>query len=392
MRLPTRPLRFPRREHNRFELLPQGVRYLPAMIEAIDSAHSQVALEFYWIATGRVSSRFIRALIRAAGRGVRVQVLIDDYGGSNLDAIDRRRLTGNGVALARYNPLRLRLGWGNLVRDHRKLLLVDNRVAFVGGTGLSDEFDGAGGWRENMLRIEGECVSDWWRLFRQTWTRCSSDHCPLPAALPTGTTPGRVLAGGAGPWRDEILTEAFDNIRRARERVWLATPYFLPPVRLRRALARARRHGCDVRLLLPDPAHCDVPAVQSAGRRYYDWLLRRGVRVFEYHDRILHEKVLLTDTRVTLGSCNFDRWGDRWNLEANQAVESADLAAFVHTMLTNDFARCREITPAERARMSFRERLAERFWGWLDGIAARATQHRLMHLERKSRKSEEQDS
>lgn len=391
MRLPIRPLRFPRRERNRFELLPQGVQYLPAMIEAIDAAHSQVALEFYWIATGRVSSQFIRALIRAAGRGVRTLVLIDDYGSSNLDAIDRRRLTGNGIVLARYNPLRLRLGWGNLVRDHRKLLLVDDRVAFVGGTGLSDEFDGAAGWRENMLRIEGECVADWWHLFHQVWSRCSTVHCPQPTARPAGTTSGRVLAGGAGPWRDEILIEAFENIRRARDRVWLATPYFLPPARLRRALARARRHGCDVRLLLPDPAHCDVPAVQRAGRRYYDRLLRRGVRVFEYHDRILHQKVLLADAHVMLGSCNFDRWGDRWNLEANQAAESADLAALVRAMLADDFTHCREITAAERARMSLRERLTERFWGWLDGIAARATQRRLMRLERKSRESEERN-
>ncbi len=361
------------------------------MLEAIDSARSEIALEFYWIATGGVSNRFIRALAAAAERGVRVRVLIDDYGSSDLDTIDRRRLTGSGVALGRYNPLRLRLGWGNLVRDHRKLLLVDDRFAFVGGTGLSDEFDGAAGWRENMLRIEGECVADWWRLFHQVWARCSAVPCPQPVARPAGATPGRVLAGGAGPWRDEILAEAYGDIRRARDRVWLATPYFLPPVRLRRMLARARRHGCDVRLLLPDPEHCDVPAVQSAGRRYYDWLLRRGVRVFEYHHRILHQKVLLADTHVMLGSCNFDRWGQRWNLEANQAAESRDLAARVQAMLADDFTHCREITPTEREHMTLRERLRERFWGWLDGIAARATQRRQMRLERKSRESMERD-
>lgn len=388
MRFPLQPHRFPWRTRNRFELLQQGRRYLPAMLEAIETARSQVALEFYWTATGRVSNRFIRALTAAADRGVRVRVLIDDYGGSDLDAIDRRRLIDNGVVLARYNPLRLRLGWGNLIRDHRKLLLVDERVAFVGGTGLADEFDGEAGWRENMLRIEGECVADWWRLFRQVWGRCSMVDCPVPAAQPSGTTPGRVLAGGPGPWRDDILAAALDGIRRARERVWLVTPYFLPPVKLRRELARACRRGCDVRLLLPDAAHCDVPAVHSAGRRYYDWLLKRGIRIFEYHDRILHQKVLLADAHVSLGSSNLDRWGLRWNLEANQAVDSPALAAETQRMLIGDFAHCREITPFERARLSLRERLEERFWGWLDGLAARATQRRLVRLERTSRRED----
>ena len=164
MHIPRRPLRFPWRERNRFELLPQGTSYFPAMLNAIDSARSQVALEFYWFETGAVGNRFIRALARAAARDVRVMMLLDDYGGSDLDAIDRRRLTDAGVHLVRFNPLRVRLGWGNLLRDHRKLLLVDDRVAFVGGTGIADVFDGAYAWRDNMLRIEGECVADWWQL------------------------------------------------------------------------------------------------------------------------------------------------------------------------------------------------------------------------------------
>lgn len=384
MHIPRRPLRFPWRERNRVELLAQGTRYLPAMLEAIDQAHSQVALEFYWFETGRVGNRFIRALSRAAARGVRVMLLVDDYGGSRLDAIDRRRLANAGVHLVRFNPLRMRLGWGNLVRDHRKLLLVDDRVAFVGGSGIADVFDGESGWRENMLRVEGECVADWWRLFRQVWLRGSALACPLPATRPAGPVPGRVVAGGGGLWR-AIFGAAIGDIRRARERVWLATPYFLPPVKMRRELARARRRGCDVRLLLPDAAHCDVPAVQAAGRRYYDWLLRRRIRVFEFHDRVLHQKMLLADARVTLGSCNFDRWGLRWNLEANQTVESPELAAQAAAVLTEDFAHCHEITQAERERLSLWQRLTERFWGWIDGIAARAAQRRLMRGARSSR-------
>ncbi|MDX1609360.1 MAG: phospholipase D-like domain-containing protein [Halofilum sp. (in: g-proteobacteria)] len=385
MRIPGRPPTFPWRERNRFELLPQGSRYLPAMLQAIEDARAQVALEAYWFASGAVADRFVQALADAARRGVRVLLLIDDYGSSDLESSDRRRLTSAGVVLARFNPLRVRLGWGNLVRDHRKLLLVDDRLAFVGGAGLADPFDGADGWRENMLRIEGECVADWWALFHRVWRRWSEVECPQPAARPAGGTRGRALAGGPGPWRP-VLAAALADIARARERVWLVTPYFLPPMKLRRALARARRRGCDVRLLLPDAAHCDVPAVQAAGRRYYDWLLRRSIRVFEYGDRMLHQKVLLTDGRATLGSCNFDRWGLRWNLEANQALQGGPIVDAVAGMLAADFERCREVTFAEYERRSWSERLREAFWSWVDAAAARAAQRRLVHEERISRR------
>ena len=384
MRTPRRPLRFPWRDRNRFELLVQGTRYFPAMLEAIDAARSQVALEFYWVATGRIANQFVRALARASRRGVRVRMLVDDYGGSDLDAIDRRRLAEAGVELVRFNPLRVRIGWGNLVRDHRKLLLVDDQFAFVGGSGIADPFDGDDGWRDNMLRIEGECVGDWWQLFAQVWLRSCGRESATPATPPAGEAPGRVVGGGAGPWR-AVLAAAVADIRRARERVWLVTPYFLPPMRLRRELTRARRRGCDVRLLLPDAEHCDVPAVQAAGRRYYDRLLRRRIRVFEYHERVLHQKVLLADTRVTIGSSNFDRWGLRWNLEANQSADSMELAQSVAAVLADDFSHCREITLAERAHLSWWQRLVERFWGWLEGAAARAAQRRLVHDERRSR-------
>lgn len=383
MRKPEKPQRFPRRDANEFEVLSQGTHYFPAMIAAIDQASDRVALEMYWVASGPLAERFIRALACAADRGVRVFVLLDDYGCSDFDAMDRGRLTQAGIHLALFNPLGLRVGWGNFIRDHRKLLLVDDDIAFVGGAGLSEPFDGDDGWRENMLRIRGECVADWWRLFARVWNRWSDIDCPSPAVVPAGSWSGRILAGS--PIRRPVLAAAIRDIRRARRRVWLATPYFLPPVKLRRALARARRRGCDVRLIVPDEAHCDLPAVQVAGRRYYDWLLRRGIRVFEYHERVTHQKVLLADGCVTIGSCNYDRWGLRWNLEASQAIESSDHAHAVGRMLEDDLAGCREITPADRERRTLRQRIAEWFWGVVDAATVSFNHARLIRRERASR-------
>jgi phosphatidylserine/phosphatidylglycerophosphate/cardiolipin synthase-like enzyme len=354
------------------------------MIAAIDQARERIALEMYWVASGPLAERFIRALASAADRGVRVFVLLDDYGCSDLDTMDRRRLAQAGIHVILFNPLQLHIGWGNFIRDHRKLLLVDDDLAFVGGAGLADAFDGKGGWRENMLRIRGECVADWWRLFARVWNRWSAVDCPSTGVVRAGSDAGRILPGSP-IWRP-VLAAAIRDIRSARRRVWLATPYFLPPVKLRRALARAQRRGCDVRLIVPDEAHCDVPAVQVAGRRYYDWLLRRGIRVFEYHQRVTHQKVLLADERVTIGSCNYDRWGLRWNLEASQGIESTDHASAVGRMLEDDLAGSREITLADRERRTLRQRIAEWFWGVVDAALVSINHARRIRRERASRK------
>ncbi|MFW5969217.1 MAG: phospholipase D-like domain-containing protein [Halofilum sp. (in: g-proteobacteria)] len=377
------PVAGPWRTCNRFRLFTQGNRFFPAMLEAIAGARERVALEIYWIETGMIAGRFIDALIEATGRGVETFVLIDDFGSSELAVRDRRRLTAAGVHLARYNPLRFRLGWGNLARDHRKILLIDDRYAFVGGAGISDEFDRADGWRENMLRIEGECVADWWALFAGNW-QCWSDYaCTPPRSRRAGNMPGRVVAGPGRLGRRPIERAAVRDITRARRRVWLATPYFLPPIRLRQALVRARRGGADVRLLIPAAQSCDLPAVQAAGQRWYEWFLQRGVRIFEYRERVTHQKVLLADERVLIGSANFDRWGLRWHLEANQAVHSRVVAEHTAGMLKDDFAVACELQLADWRQRSFLARLRERFWGRLEALGARiAYRQRVVQVAR----------
>lgn len=353
------------------------------MLEAIASAREQIALEIYWIETGAIARRFIDALSEAAGRGVEVFMLIDDFGSSELDTSDRRRLTAAGVHLARYNPLRFRLGWGNLARDHRKLLLIDDRYAFVGGAGISDEFDGADGWRENMLRIEGECVTDWWTLFASNWQHWSERACTLPRSLPAGEMRGRVVAGPGRVGRRPLEHTAIRDINRACRRVWLVTPYFLPPVRLRQALVRAARRGADVRLLIPSSDNCDLPAVQAAGQRWYEWFLGRGVRIFEYRARVSHQKILLADERVLIGSANFDRWGLRWHLEADQALQSRIVAERTARMLDGDFALARELRLEDWRRRSFIARLRERFWARIEALAARVAHgRRIVHVTR----------
>ena len=339
------------------------------MLEAISRARHSVWLETYLAESGQVTSQFIRAL-----RGVQVRVMLDDFGSRGLSHVDRAALNQPGIRLHFYNPLDFGRLRRNLFRDHRKLLVVDGEMAFTGGWGLTDGFgpDNPRPWRETGLRIQGPNVSDWARLFATNWGSCTGEALSLPPApepLAEGR-PGRLAVALGRPYTG-IKRHLLGRIRRCRQRVWLSTGYFVPPWKLRRALARAARRGCDVRLLLPGP-RTDHPGVRFAGRRHYARLLRAGVRIFEYQPRILHQKVVLSDDWLSLGSSNLDRWNFRWNLEANQEVDAADFAAEVERMLTDDLQQSLEIQLEDWLRRPRLERLREYLYGLIDQLSERA--------------------
>jgi phosphatidylserine/phosphatidylglycerophosphate/cardiolipin synthase-like enzyme len=381
-RRPKPKYRFPWRPGNRFRLLVDGDRFYAAMLGSIAAAQRFVLLEMYLFESGKVADRFIAALVGAAARGVRVCLLLDGFGALGLDKKDRQRLVAGGVELVVYNPLRTRSGHGNLFRDHRKLLLIDGVVAFTGGAGIADEFDPGlhpdRHWHETMLEIRGPVVCDWQILFTEIWNRWSDRPLQLPPLSPLAERDGqrgRVVAQGRFPGRSEVMRSHISRIRSARRRVWLATAYFVPSWKLRRALRHAVGKGADVRLLLPGPL-TDHPAVRHLACRHYERLLRAGVRIFEYQPRFLHSKVLLCDDWVSIGSSNLDRWNYRWNLEANQELADLDLADQVQTLFEDDFDHCLEIAYADWRRRAWSRRLQEGVWAAVSALLARLTEKR----------------
>lgn len=375
-----RPPDFPWRRGNRFELLIDGIAFFPRMLESIKAARRYVLAEFYLFESGTVADRFIAALTGAAARDARVLLLLDDFGARGLSRGDRERLSGGGVTLAFYNKLHYRKWLANLFRDHRKLLLVDGETAFVGGLGITDKFHSphspATSWRETVIQIRGPVLQDWQELFRTAWAECTGQRAalpPAPRAAEAGGQWGRVAATSAfGP--QPISRSVIGRVLGARERVWIATAYFLPSRKLRRALRRAARRGVDVRLLLPGE-RTDHPAVRHAGRRYYPGLLRSDVQIFEYQPRFLHAKVALCDNMVSVGSSNLDRWNLRWNLEANQEVADAGFADEARAMFEQDFHHSAKCDPLAWEHRPWYERARERLWGmadhWLDRLRHR---------------------
>lgn len=371
---------FPWRSHNQFELLLDGPQFFPPMLAAIASASQQVELELYLVARGACTNLLVAALCQAAQRGVAVRCLLDGFGSLGLPGAQRLELQAAGVELRIYNPLRWRRGLRNLYRDHRKLLLVDGQLGFVGGTGATDQFwqpqDNSHAWHEVMVQMSGPLLADWQQLFERQWQAALerlawrpqplTDITRLPSSPRHGAGLGRVAYADGRQHRD-ILQSLLRAVAQSQSCIWLATPYFLPSWKLRRALRKAALRGVDVRLLLT-ARNTDQPPVRFAGQRYYPKLLKAGVRVFEYQPQFLHLKMLLVDDWVSVGSCNFDRWNLRFNLDANVEVVDPYLSAQVAASFRADFAQSQEIDLWHWHSTPWWQRLQQRGWGMLDRL------------------------
>lgn len=350
------------------------------MLSAIDRAEQVILFEMYLFGSGHLAERFISALSRASSRGVKVYLLLDDFGAMGLHAQDRHRLRVSGVQVAFYNPLRLGHLSANLRRDHRKLLLVDGKLGFTGGSGITDEFDPQSAhpwWHDLMIQMHGPVLADWQRLFAETWSSTGKAGPPIIGGLdhdPAGPhTTQLVINNGR---RRDIQRGLLRRLSNANQRIHISVAYFVPPFRIRLALRRAAMRGVDVCLLFPGH-YTDHQAVRYAGRRFYHHLLRAGVKIYEYAPRFTHVKLFICDDWVSLGSANLDHWTLHWNLEANLEVYGTPFAQEALRVFSQDQAQARQVTlDAWRAR-SRGSRIREWFWSlisdWLlrwEGVRA----------------------
>ncbi len=357
---------FPWRDGNDIQFLVDGQQFFPAMLNGIANAKKYVLMEMYLFESGKIADQFISTFVAAAHRGIGIQLLVDDYGGLGLSKNDRLRLIHAGVELVFYNPLMFWKFKKNLFRTHRKYLIIDGVKAFVGGAGITDCFQGKDAWRETVVEVHGSVVQDWQILFSRNFKQWSDNEVPEPLDTPKILNDNLArLAYTSGGKCLEIKTVLLNRMNDSQGTIWLASAYFIPSRKIRKALREAAFSGKDVRLLLPGKV-TDHPAVRYASRRYYARLLRFGVRIFEYQGRFTHTKMVLIDDWFTIGSSNMDRWNFRWNLEANQEVEDKESVSQARNILLNDFKMCREIKYIDWISRSKMQRLKEWIWGNLD--------------------------
>lgn len=352
---------------NSVALLKTGGDFFGEMFAAIQQATHSVYLEFYIVRADRTGKHLAGLLEKAVERGVEVCLLYDYMGCFDTPAAFFRKLESRGVNCAAFNPPPFRNGisWFDK-RDHRKIAVIDSRVAFAGGLNIGDEYAGVGKslyWRDVGVRIEGEAVHELSRLFSESW---HSETASLPRArynIGFHTADGgddlAIVSGGPHHNRSRIRAAFRMAIAGAEESIKIETPYFVPGPRFIRALLRAVRRGVKVELILP--AKSDIPMVRLVNRSSYATLIKGGIEIFEREGTILHGKVMLIDGKWSvIGSANLDQRSFHRNYEVNVIVSSADFGRQVDEMFREDLLLSRRISLEEHEKRGAAVRMMEK--------------------------------
>ena len=346
---------------NEVELLVDGQETFDSILAGIDAAREYVLFQFFIVKDDQIGNLVKDRLIAKANAGVSVYFLYDEMGSSGLPDSYLDELRAAGIEVSAFNTQK---GPGNRFqinfRNHRKVVVVDGRVTWVGGHNVGDEYLGRdpafGHWRDTHIRIEGPAVMGTQLSFLVDWYWATDQIIDLPfvpsAAAGADTD---VLILPTGPADDlESATLMFTHaINSARQRIWIASPYFVPDLGLLNALQLAGLRGVDVRIMIPDMA--DHYLVYLAAFSYLEDAGRTGVRFFRYTDGFLHQKVMLIDDSVaTIGTANMDNRSFRLNFEITAAIaDNAEFIDEVEAMFMNDFEHSREVPSDELASKSW---------------------------------------
>ena len=325
---------------NTITLLENGEAFFPALLEAIDAARQEILLQTYIFAADATGRRVADALAQAAARGVSVRVLVDGFGGLAFvrKLMDQLNAAGVETLIFRRERRLFSLHRQRLRRLHRKVTVIDGRIAFVGGINIIDDFDTEAPEHpryDYAVRIEGTLLDPILTSSRRLWRRVAwrSLHRRIRGRSSVGAQSGAIGSTRAAflirdnlRHRADIENAYLDAIANAREEIVLANAYFFPGLRFRHALLTAAARGVKITLLLQGVA--DHPMMQYATRALYPVFLENGIRLFEYQRSVLHAKVAVIDRQwATVGSSNIDPFSLMLAREANVAVIDRKFAA-----------------------------------------------------------------
>jgi len=373
---------------NKVALLQDGPATFKLMFAAIRNAKDHINMETYIIEDDEVGNRFSDALIRKQAQGVQVNFIYDSVGSINTPAAFFKRLTDSGIKVLEFNPinpLTAKKGWEVNQRDHRKLLIVDGRTAFLGGINISSVYSGGsfsqrskqrpeGGppWRDTHMQVEGPVVGEFQKMFLATWEKQKGETLAPRKYFPQLGNRGKEVVRAIGSSPDEpyslIYATLISAIGSAETTVHLTNAYFVPDPQLLAALKDAVQRGVDVRIILP--SNTDSWLVFHAGRSYYAELLGAGVKIYERHDALLHSKTALIDgVWSTIGSTNLDWRSFLHNEEVNAVILGREFGAQMQSMFETDLASSSPVTLEQWEQRSIGDRLKEtlaRIWEyWL---------------------------
>lgn len=352
---------------NKVVLLDDGPETMRAMMEAVRNAKRHVNLETYIIEADEVGEKLATLMMEKSRAGVAVNLIYDSVGSFGTPPEYFDRLRAAGVRVLEFNPVnpgKARRGWTVNQRDHRKILVVDGRIAFTGGVNISRVYGKSSflqarrsapppkdpneaAWRDTHMRIEGPVVAEFQRMFLETWRRQSGSELPDAGFFPPLKTEGRALVRAIGSTPGDgdysVYKTYVSALASADRSAYITTAYFVPDRQVVQAMVDAARRGVDVRIIFP--SFTDVGMLLYAGRSYYDELLAAGIKVYERKAAMLHAKTAVIDgVWSTIGSTNLDMRSFLHNDEVNAVILDVEFAVRMEELFRRDLEDSEEIT------------------------------------------------
>ncbi len=363
--------------NNSTRFFKDGTTAFPAMFESIENARETINLEIYNIASDNTGWEFARRLAEKAMQGCAVNMIYDAIGSLETGDGFFDYLRENRVKLLEFNPYApfITKHWGWFHRDHRKIMIVDGRIGFIGGINLTDEYTGSNGngknWHDIEILIEGPAVKELQKLFLSTWSSKGGEPIDtssfFPKIGPQGDVALKIL--GSKEMKDKwvIRRDYINATKNSRNYIYIENAYFIPDRGIQRVLKNALKRGVAVSLILP--AKSDITAVHYASRKLYHRFLKWGARIFLWQGTVLHAKAAVIDNIwSTVGSFNIDRISLLHNLEVNVAVMNTHFSEEMKAFIDADIKNCKELDLNEWKNRPFLEKLLEsifhliRYW------------------------------
>jgi cardiolipin synthase len=343
---------------NTVDLLLNGDEIFPAILDAIRSARSTITYAQYFYEQGEMPEQIAAALAERCRAGIRAHILLDGFGAFQMPAEYRETMAKAGCEVVTFRPLSPLVllspfGFGRENnRSHRRILVVDGRVGFTGGVGVSPKWLGNGRkkdyWRQTDVRIEGPAVASLQGAFVENWLEATGNvlgggaYFSRPASR--GSVTAQVVHSSPAEGSFSMYTMFLLAMSSARQSIYITNPYFLPDARMTRALTEAARRGVRVVLLLPGAI--DNRIVRHASRAGFGELFGSGIEIYEYQAGLLHAKTMVIDSVwATIGSTNLDTRSFALNEEVNLVVYSHDVAVRLEKVFTDDLVYARRIDP-----------------------------------------------
>jgi cardiolipin synthase len=357
-------------EGNSAEILRNG-EFFDVVMDAIAKAKHSVHFESFLWKQGELGKKLVKALCERARHGVTVRVLVDAKGCNSMGDGVCEKLVAAGVKFARFHPVKLRyIGVFNQ-RDHRKILLIDGKTAFVGGHCIVDTWMGEGDdkchYRDLSVRLEGPAVHQVQAVFSENWVEMTGELFAGDAYFPKTAAKGdlKVHVAATRPSGSAPAVKILHHmvICTAEKRLWIQNPYFLPEVEAIDAMGKAVKRGVDVRVMVPTAEASDMPLVQHAAHRNFDRLLKAGVRIFEFPTTLLHQKTMVVDgVWSAVGSTNFDDRSFEINDEITLGIHGKAFAKQMEAIFEEDQKVCKEVDAKAWERRGAMHKLQDNFW------------------------------